>query len=81
MKIKFQKTRRHKNKTEIKKVPTSTSEPITPEYWGEILIKEVRIDTAASVKKKFQCTPYSPTCTYKKEKWSLASLRMSWVLD
>ena len=38
MKIKFQKTRRHKNKTEIKKVPTSTSELITPELNSRFVI-------------------------------------------
>lgn len=54
---------------QIKKnvVPTRTSEPKTPEYCGEILIKEVRSEIAASVKKKFQCTPYSLTCTYNKD--------------
>lgn len=29
-------------------------------------MRVVRIDTAESVKKKFQWTPYSPTWTYKK---------------
>lgn len=77
-KIRFQ-TSWHKDKTEIKNVPTRTNEPKTPQYCGGILIQEVRIDTAASVKKKFQCTPYSLTCTYIKEKWLLASLRTSWI--
>lgn len=43
------------------KVPMRISEPRIPQYWGQILVIEVRIDTPASVKKKFQCTPYSPT--------------------
>lgn len=30
---------------------------------GDIEIREVRSVTPARVKKKFQCTPYSPTCS------------------
>ena len=37
MKIKFQKTT-HNNKTKIKKVPTSISEPITPELHSRFVI-------------------------------------------
>jgi hypothetical protein len=42
-------------------VPVSTSRPANPQYLGWILITDVRIEIAARVKKKFQCTPYSPT--------------------
>jgi hypothetical protein len=50
-------------------IPTRINEPRIPEYCAGTLIVDVRMDTAASVKKKFQCTPYSPTWTYK-EKWA-----------
>lgn len=41
-----------------------TNKPKNPQYSGWMLNIDVSKDTAARVKKKFQCTPYSPTCTY-----------------
>jgi hypothetical protein len=41
-------------------IPIRIATPKIPEYCGGMLIMDVRIDTAARVKKKFQCTPYSP---------------------
>lgn len=51
--------RRFKDKVEY--IPTRISVPRIPQYFGGTLIKDVRSDIAASVKKKFQCTPYSAT--------------------
>lgn len=45
----------------IESIPTRTNEPRIPEYFVGTLIVDVRMDMAASVKKKFQCTPYSAT--------------------
>lgn len=46
-----------------KSIPTRISEPRIPEYCAGTLIIDVRKDIAASVKKKFQCTPYSAAWT------------------
>lgn len=46
-------------------VPARISRPTRPQCFGWILTMDVRIETAARVKKKFQWTPYSPTWTYK----------------
>lgn len=48
-------------------VPIKIVKPRIPEYCGGMLTTDASIDTAASVKKKFQCTPYSPVWTYMKK--------------
>lgn len=45
-------------------VPARTAKPRTPQYLAGMLTNDVRIDMAASVKKKFQCCPYSVTWTF-----------------
>lgn len=49
-----------KIKEPIESIPIRIMDPRIPQYCGGRLTMGVRIDTAASVKKKFQCTPYSP---------------------
>lgn len=44
-------------------IPNKITDPKTPQYFEGTFTIEVRIATAARVKKKFQCTPYSPTWT------------------
>lgn len=44
-------------------VPVRIRKPRGKHREGRIEVREVRSVTPARVKKKFQCTPYSPTCS------------------
>lgn len=44
-------------------LPVRRKTPKEPHHEDGMQIKEVRRPTPANVKKKFQCTPYSPTCS------------------
>lgn len=52
-------------------VPIRMDEPRMPQCFGRMLTINVRMATAARVKKKFQWTPYSPTWTYRANKHKL----------
>jgi hypothetical protein len=48
---------------QISFLPVRIRKPRGKHREGRIEVREVRSVTPARVKKKFQCTPYSPTCS------------------